>query len=65
MTQGDAYRLRNLIERHARYTGSERARHILDNWTECLPRFVKVMPVDYRKALEKMKKTQAQVEMRH
>jgi len=54
MTNGDARRLRHLIERHARYTGSEYARHILDEWANYLPLFVKVMPVDYKKALEKM-----------
>jgi glutamate synthase (NADPH/NADH) large chain len=65
MTGGDARRLRHLIGRHARYTGSERARHILDNWADCLPRFVKIMPVDYRKALEKMRQLQAQTAARH
>ncbi|MDD5034246.1 MAG: glutamate synthase large subunit [Methylococcaceae bacterium] len=63
MTNGDAKRLRHLIERHARYTGSERARHILDHWTSYLPRFVKVMPVDYRKALEKMRQIQTSPEI--
>jgi glutamate synthase (NADPH/NADH) large chain len=38
------------------YTGSEVAKKILDNWAEYLPRFVKVMPVEYRRAL---KETQA------
>ncbi|MCX7111803.1 MAG: glutamate synthase large subunit [Proteobacteria bacterium] len=54
MTNGDARRLRHLIERHARYTGSEFARHILDEWANYLPLFVKIMPVDYKKALEKI-----------
>jgi glutamate synthase (NADPH/NADH) large chain len=61
----DVRRLRNLIERHSRYTGSERAKHILENWSSYAPRFVKVMPVDYRKALEKMRQTQIQAEVRH
>jgi glutamate synthase (NADPH/NADH) large chain len=60
MTRHDIQRLRTLIERHRRYTGSEKARQILDNWTSFLPRFVKVMPVDYRLALEKMQKARAQ-----
>jgi glutamate synthase (NADPH/NADH) large chain len=47
----DAERLRILIERHLRHTGSARARALLDNWNETLSRFVKVMPVDYAKAL--------------
>ena len=58
MTRFDALRLRGLIERHLHYTNSSRARYILDNWNMCLSKFVKVMPVDYRRALEKMKQTQ-------
>ena len=65
MTNGDAKRLRHLIERHARYTGSQNARHILDHWAAFLPRFVKVMPVDYKKALEKMQAAQKRAEIRH
>ncbi len=47
----DAERLRILIERHLLYTGSARARTLLDNWPETLAGFVKVMPKDYRRAL--------------
>ena len=50
----DAERLRILIERHQLYTGSARAREILDNWGETLGSFVKVMPKDYRRALVEM-----------
>ncbi len=52
----DAQRLRILIEKHLLYTGSARARHLLEHWDECLPRFVKVMPVDYAKALADLKR---------
>ena len=58
MTRHDARRLRLLIERHMHYTDSQRARTILDNWKETMPKFVKVMPVDYRRALEEMKQAQ-------
>jgi glutamate synthase (NADPH/NADH) large chain len=58
MTRFDALRLRRLIEKHAHYTGSGIARDILDNWSDYLPKFVKVMPVDYRRALEEMKQSQ-------
>jgi glutamate synthase (NADPH/NADH) large chain len=58
MTRHDSERLRQLIENHLHYTGSARAREILDNWDDCLPRFVKVMPVEYRRALEEMAKHQ-------
>ncbi len=50
----DAARLRVLIERHHRHTGSARAREILDNWATALGQFVKVMPKDYRRALTDM-----------
>ena len=54
MLRHDAERLRVLIERHLLHTGSKRARAILDNWAEELPRFVKVMPRDYARALRQM-----------
>ncbi len=47
----DAERLRILVERHLLFTGSERARSLLDNWDAALASFVKVMPRDYRRAL--------------
>ncbi|HTR86596.1 MAG TPA: glutamate synthase-related protein, partial [Reyranella sp.] len=47
----DAFRLRRLIERHLHYTNSKRARELLQSWDEVLPKFVKVMPLDYRRAL--------------
>ncbi len=59
MTRYDALRLRRLIEKHAHYTGSSVAQAVLDNWNDTLPKFVKVMPVDYRRALEDMKRAQA------
>ena len=58
MTRYDATRLRRLIEKQARYTNSGVAHKILDNWNDYLPKFVKVMPVDYRRALEEMKQAQ-------
>jgi glutamate synthase (NADPH/NADH) large chain len=54
MTRYDAIRLRQSIEDHLRYTDSEVARRILDDWEQYLPKFVKVMPVDYRRALLEM-----------
>ena len=52
MTRFDEERLRGLVERHLHYTGSEAARRMLDDWESRVGRFVKVMPVDYRRALE-------------
>jgi glutamate synthase (NADPH/NADH) large chain len=54
MLRHDADRLRVMIERHHLYTGSKRARAILDNWSDELPRFVKVMPRDYARALRQL-----------
>src|SRR6185295_4493939 len=51
----DAERLRILVERHLLYTGSARARTLLDDWDEALKHFVKVMPIDYRRALLELK----------
>jgi glutamate synthase (NADPH) large chain len=51
----DSQRLRSLIQHHRTYTGSELAASILRDWGEVLPRFVKVMPIDYRRALERIK----------
>jgi glutamate synthase (NADPH/NADH) large chain len=59
MTRFDEERLHQLIENHLHYTGSARAKHILDNWADHLPKFVKVMPVEYRRALEEMARQQA------
>ncbi len=58
MTRFDAERLRQLIENHARYTNSGRAKDILAHWNAKLPKFRKVMPVEYRRALKEMAKAQ-------
>jgi glutamate synthase (NADPH/NADH) large chain len=63
LTRHDARRLKDLIERHNSYTGSGRARQILDLWDQYLPMFVKVFPVDYRRALLEMQ-TSSQMEER-
>jgi len=51
----DAHRLHHLIVRHARYTGSAVATKILDEWKAFYPKFRKVMPVEYRRALNELK----------
>jgi glutamate synthase domain-containing protein 3 len=50
----DAANARRLIENHARYTGSKRAREILEKWAQYRARFVKVFPKEYRRALAEM-----------
>ncbi|MEI7933100.1 MAG: glutamate synthase-related protein, partial [Alphaproteobacteria bacterium] len=54
MLRFDVERLKILVERHRLYTGSARAKEILDNWDEAVTKFVKVLPKDYRAALEQM-----------
>jgi glutamate synthase domain-containing protein 3 len=46
--------LRRLIEQHARYTGSARARQILEGWAQYRTRFIKVFPKEYRRALAEL-----------
>ena len=58
MSGNDVERLVTLLENHVRYTGSKRAQAILDNPDQYLPKFVKVMPVEYRRALQEMAPTQ-------
>ncbi|MCR5855943.1 glutamate synthase large subunit [Mesorhizobium sp. J428] len=57
MTRHDDERLYQLISNHLHYTGSTRAKHILDNWAEFRPKFRKVMPVEYRRALIEMERS--------
>ena len=53
--EADVEELRGLIERHLQFTQSEVAKNILDEWDAMLPKFVKVMPRDYKRVLEEMK----------
>jgi glutamate synthase (NADPH/NADH) large chain len=55
----DAERLRILVERHLLFTGSARARALLDDWDSALARFVKIVPRDYRRALLDLRAEQA------
>jgi len=53
--RADREELRGLVEAHLRHTGSRRAARILESWDAALPLFVKVMPIDYRRSLERMR----------
>jgi len=55
----DIAELKQLIENHLQYTASAVACSILDNWTQSLKQFVKVMPTDYKRVLAEMKKQHA------
>ena len=52
--QADEALLKKLVEDHHRWTGSLRAREILDNWSTSVTKFVKVFPHEYRRALTEM-----------
>jgi glutamate synthase (NADPH/NADH) large chain/glutamate synthase (ferredoxin) len=52
--QADAIELHGLIEEHRDRTGSAVASRILDDWAAYLPKFVKVMPHDYKRALREL-----------
>ena len=51
----DETRLKRLIERHAHHTNSRIAKTVLRQWPDYLGKFVKVMPVDYRRALQRLR----------
>ncbi|HLF21592.1 MAG TPA: glutamate synthase subunit alpha, partial [Aestuariivirga sp.] len=59
MDKHDATRIWELVTRHYKYTGSSRAKAILDDWPAYLPKFVKIMPVEYARALQELEKAQA------
>jgi glutamate synthase (NADPH/NADH) large chain len=61
--QRDAQRLQILVARHAMYTGSEPAKRVLEHWREWLPKFVKIMPLDYRRALQDLQQQQAKAHL--
>ncbi|MGN6470671.1 MAG: glutamate synthase large subunit, partial [Rhizobiaceae bacterium] len=61
MTSHDEERLYQMIANHLHYTGSTRAKAILDNWADYRPKFRKVMPVEYRRALQEMERLRMNV----
>jgi glutamate synthase (NADPH) large chain len=55
LSRFDAHRLHHLISRHESFTGSTVAAKILTDWKTWYPKFRKVMPVEYRRALNELK----------
>jgi glutamate synthase (NADPH/NADH) large chain len=51
-----------LLENHARYSNSQRARDILADWDAYLPKFRKVMPTEFRRALNELAQDDAQAQ---
>jgi glutamate synthase (NADPH) large chain len=62
LLDSDVERLHILITRHAKLAGSKRAAEILADWKTWLPKFRKVMPVEYRRALKELKAKNADAE---
>ena len=58
--QTDEAILKGLIERHFKYTGSTRARALLDEWSSARSKFVKVFPSEYKRALAEMHAAKAE-----
>ena len=50
----DVLELKQMIQKHVAYTNSEKGKHILDNFSEYLPKFKKIMPHDYKKMLNQI-----------
>jgi glutamate synthase (ferredoxin) len=59
MEAAEAEEVRQLIKRHADYTKSQKAFKVLALWEEMAPKFVKVMPKDYKRVLQALSKAQA------
>ncbi len=55
-TQEDKRLLHDMITKHFMYTGSRKAKQVLDTFDATVPKFVKVMPVDYKRVLEERKR---------
>lgn len=56
--RAEADELRSLISRHVLYTDSAAGRRVLDHWNELLPKFVRVIPKDYKRMLEQIRKVE-------
>jgi glutamate synthase domain-containing protein 2/glutamate synthase domain-containing protein 1/glutamate synthase domain-containing protein 3 len=56
--QADVAELKTIIERHLTYTNSSKAKYVLDHWDKMLPCFVKIMPKDYKKVLESIRRVE-------
>ncbi|MBN1350394.1 glutamate synthase large subunit [candidate division KSB1 bacterium] len=53
--EDDRQQLQHLLENHFQFTQSPAAKTLLDNWEAHVPLFVKVIPIDYKKSLERMR----------
>jgi glutamate synthase (NADPH/NADH) large chain len=53
-------KVRGMVERHRVLTGSDRARHVLDHWDSLVARFVRIIPRDFKRAVESLKRAHEQ-----
>jgi glutamate synthase domain-containing protein 2/glutamate synthase domain-containing protein 3 len=60
-SEEDVELLRGMVERHLEWTDSERARRVLKDWDELLPKFVKVMPDDLKRVLQERQEAELEV----
>jgi glutamate synthase (ferredoxin) len=56
LTEEDLDFVHGMIRRHIEYTDSARGQYVIENWDRLAPKFVKIMPTDYKRALAEMKK---------
>jgi hypothetical protein len=59
LDEGDAIEVRDLVDEHARRTGSPVARRVLGEWDSLLGAFVKVFPADYKRVLAELAQAEA------
>ncbi|MBI3468882.1 MAG: glutamate synthase large subunit [Planctomycetes bacterium] len=50
----------DMVRKHVEYTGSTRGQYVLEEWDRLVSRFVKVMPIDFKRAMQEIQKTQSQ-----
>jgi glutamate synthase (ferredoxin) len=53
-------RVHGMIERHLQFTGSARAKHVLNHWDDVVPKFVRIMPKDFKRAVASLKRAHDQ-----
>ncbi|NEP44019.1 MAG: glutamate synthase subunit alpha, partial [Okeania sp. SIO2H7] len=56
LDEEDLETVRQMVEKHVKYTKSAKGSRVLANWEEIAPKFVKVMPRDYKRVILALKK---------
>ena len=62
ITSEDAHELKQTIEKHVLYTNSSLGEKLLGDWDTSLGNFVKVMPIEYKRALKRLETEEQMVE---